>query len=68
MIVTHSQNLQGQTRVYLGAKGSVDVYIVPDGEQGRWQAGYDPSVTCAGLPVERYCVANAPIAPSKTVN
>lgn len=37
MIVTHTQNAQGQRRLYLGGKSSLECWIEPDEDGTHWQ-------------------------------
>lgn len=45
MIVTHTQNAQGQHRVYLGGKGSLECWIEPEADKRAWIFRLDEAVT-----------------------
>jgi hypothetical protein len=45
MIVTHTQNMQGQKRVYLGGKGSLECWIEPRTDSTSWSFHVDEAVT-----------------------
>ena len=44
MIVTHTTNLQGQRRVYLGGKGSLECWITPQADGTAWAFHLDDGV------------------------
>lgn len=45
MIVTHTQNAQGQRRIYLGGKSSLEAYIAPRADNIGWTFHLDEAVT-----------------------
>lgn len=45
MIVTHTQNLNGQRRIYLGAKSSLECWIEPQQDGTAWTFHIDDAVT-----------------------
>ena len=44
MIVTHTQNMQGQKRVYLGGKGSLECWIEPRTDSTSWSFHVEEAV------------------------
>ena len=49
MIVTHTQNADGQRRVYIGGKGSLECWIEPQPDGGGWTFHMDEAVTGQSL-------------------
>ncbi|MEQ1670135.1 MAG: hypothetical protein ABL893_04685 [Hyphomicrobium sp.] len=45
MIITHTQNAQGQHRVYLGGKGSLECWIEPEADKRAWIFRLEEAVT-----------------------
>jgi hypothetical protein len=45
MIVTHTQNANGQRRVYIGGKGSLECWIEPHADRQGWSFHLDEAVT-----------------------
>lgn len=45
MIITHATNAQGQRRVYLGGKSSLECWIEPDTDGVGWTLHVEPAVT-----------------------
>lgn len=45
MIVTHTQNANGQQRVYLGGKGSLECWIEPLSDKRAWKFHLEEAVT-----------------------
>lgn len=45
VIVTHTQNAQGQRRIYLGAKSSLECWIEPKDDNRSWSFHLDKAVT-----------------------
>ncbi|MBX9861149.1 MAG: hypothetical protein K2Y42_00225 [Hyphomicrobium sp.] len=52
MIITHTRNAQGHTRVYLGGKASVECWIEPAANGIAWSFHMDTAPTAYPLPVE----------------
>lgn len=50
MIVTHTQNVDGARRIYLGGKGSLEAWIEPADAQGRWR--FQCIAAATGQPVD----------------
>lgn len=50
MIVTHTRNAQGHTRVYLGGKASVECWIEPAADGIAWSFHMDTAPTAYSLP------------------
>lgn len=50
MIVTHTRNAQGHTRVYLGGKASVECWIEPAADGIAWSFHMDTAPTTYPLP------------------
>ena len=46
MIITHTCNAAGQRRVYLGSKSSLECWIEPGDDGGKWSFHLEPSPTC----------------------
>ena len=57
MIVTHTKTADGQCRVYLGGKGSLEFWIEPDADSRGWTFHLDTAVTGnrLGLDDQRRC-------------
>jgi len=45
MIVTHTQNAQGHTRIYLGGRGSLECWIEPNADKTTWHFHMAEAVT-----------------------
>lgn len=44
MIVTHTQNIHGQSRIYLGGKGSLECWIEPADDRKSWSFHLEDAV------------------------
>jgi len=52
MIVTHTINPEGKSRIFLGGKGSVEAYIDPEPDGRAWSFHMQPAVTGLELPAD----------------
>lgn len=50
MIVTHTRNADGQRRIYLGGKSSLECWLEPNDDGSSWSFRWEPAVT--GQPVD----------------
>lgn len=45
MVITHTQDRNGNVRIYLGGKSSLECWIEPQGKDGAWQFKCDQAVS-----------------------
>lgn len=53
MIITHTQNADGQRRIYLGGKSSLEYWLEPRTDGTRWTFHWEPAVTGQAIDAEQ---------------
>jgi hypothetical protein len=53
VIVTHTQNADGQRRIYLGGKSSIEIWLEPKADGHGWSFRWEPAVTGQQLDAEQ---------------